>query len=193
MSKITLLDSLLKEYRKWTLKLKSASQSIEDNILQKDSSAVLEEKVVSIVISSVLVYIVVGIVGLFGISVGGVWGVIVFAIGWLLSKAINKKVFGSQRAVESLKEDEKLLLEKLERLNEKHEDIRKHIGKTPVFFTNYPSLKREFGDMINRLLTYDASNLALKYRYRHAYLVKKYQNEVNTFHKIYANKKESSK
>lgn len=189
MSKITLLDSLFKEYRKWTLKLKSASQSIEDNILQKDSSAVLEEKVVSIVISSVLVYIVVGIVGLFGVSVGGVWGVIVFAIGWILSKVINKKVFGSQRAVESLKEDEKLLLEKLERLNEKHEEIRKHLRETPVFFTDYPLLKREFGNMINRLLTYDASNLALKYRYRHAYLVKKYQNEVNTFHKIYANKK----
>ena len=189
MSKITLLDSLLKEYRKWTLKLKSASQSIEDNILQKDSSAVLEEKVVSIVISSVLVYIVVGIVGLFGISVGGVWGVVVFAIGWLLSKAINKKVFGSERALESLKEDEKLLLEKLGRLNEKHEEIRKHPRKTPVFFTDYPLLKREFGNMIDKLLTYDASNLPLKYRYRHAYLVKKYQNEVNTFHKIYANKK----
>ncbi|MBS4067735.1 hypothetical protein [Sulfurimonas sp. RIFOXYB12_FULL_35_9] len=189
MSKIALLERFLKEYRKWTLKLKTASQSIEENILQKDSSAVLEEKIASIVISSVLVYIVVGIVGLFGVSVGGVWGVVVFAIGWLLSKAINKKVFGSQRAVESLKEDEKLLLEKLERLNEKHEEIRKHLTEIPVFFTNYPSLKREFGEMINRLLTYDASNLALKYRYRHAYLVKKYQNEVNTFHKIYANKK----
>jgi hypothetical protein len=189
MSKITLLDSLLKEYRKWTLKLRSASQSIEENILQKDSSAMLEEKVVSIVISSVLVYIVVGIVGLFGISVGGVWGVVVFAIGWILSQAINRKVFGKERHVESLKEDEKLLLEKLEQLNQRHEEIRNYLAQMPVFFTDYPLLKREFGDMINRLLTYDALNLALKYRYRHAYLVKKYQNEVNTFHKIYANKK----
>ncbi len=189
MSKITLLDRLLKEYRKWTLKLKTASQNIEDNILQKDSSAVLEEKVVSIVISSVLVYIVIGIVGLFGVSVGGVWGVVVFAIGWLLSKAINKKVFGSERAVESLKEDEKLLLEKLERLNERHEEIRNHLTEMPVFFTGYASLKREFGDMINRLLTYNSSSLALKYRYKHAYLVKKYQNEIEIFHKIYTNKK----
>ncbi|MBW6489511.1 hypothetical protein [Sulfurimonas sp.] len=193
MSKIALLDGLLKEYRKWTLKLKSASQNIEDNILQKDINSKLEEKVASIIISSVLVYIVIGIVGLFGVSVGGVWGVVVFAIGWLLSKAINKKVFGSERAVESLKEEEKLLLEKLEQLNHRHEEMRSHLPAMPVFFTNYPSLKREFGEMINRLLTYNASNLALKYRYRHAYLVKKYQNEVNTFHKIYANKKESSK
>lgn len=189
MSKIALLDSLLKEYRKWTLRLKTASQNIEENILQKDSSAVLEEKVASIVISSVLVYIVVGIVGLFGVSVGGVWGIVVFAIGWILSKVINKKVFGKERDADSLKEEEKLLLEKLKQLNHRHEEIRNYIAQMPVFFTNYPSLKREFAEMINRLLTYDASNLALKYRYRHAYLVKKYQNEVNTFHKIYANKK----
>ncbi len=193
MSKIALLDRLLKEYRIWTLKLKTAAQSIEENILQKDSSSMLEEKVVSIVISSVLVYIVVGVVGLFGVSIGGVWGIVVFAIGWILSKVINKKVFGKERPVESLKEDEKLLLEKLKQLNHRHEEIRNHIAQIPVFFTNYPSLKREFGEMINRLLTYNASNLALKYRYRHAYLVKRYQNEVKTFHKIYANKKESSK
>lgn len=189
MSKIILLDRLLKEYRIWTLKLKSASHNIEENILQKDTNAQLEEKVVSIVISSVLVYIVIGIVGLFGVSVGGVWGVVVFAIGWLLSKVINKKVFGSERAVESLKEDEKLLLEKLERLNEKHEEIRNHLSEMPVFFTDYALLRRELTEMLNRLLTYDASSLALKYRYRHAYLVKKYQNEIDAFHKIYANKK----
>ncbi|MFA5455953.1 MAG: hypothetical protein WC272_11625 [Sulfurimonas sp.] len=71
--------------------------------------------------------------------------------------------------------------------------IRNHLAEMPVFFTNYPLLKREFEEMINRLLTYDASNLALKYRYKHAYLVKKYQNEVDIFHKIYANKKGISK
>lgn len=157
--------------------------------MQKDSSAKLEEKVVSIVISSVLVYIVIGIVGLFGVSVAGIWGVVVFAIGWLLSKAINKKVFGSERAVDSLKDDEKLLLEKLELLHERHKEIRNHLNDKPVFFTNYPSLKREFNEMTNRLLTHNASSLALKYRYKHAYLVKKYQNEIETFHKIYTNKR----
>lgn len=190
MSKIVLLERLLKEYRIWTLKLKNASQNIEDNILQKDSSSMLEEKIMSIVISSVLVYIVVGVIGLFGVSVGGIWGIVVFAIGWLLSRGINKKVFGSERVVESLREDEKLLLDKLRLLEQRHKEILARLNNrtVPVFFTDYPSIKREFNEMLNRLLTYDASGLAMKYRYRHTYLAKKYQNEVEIFHKIYANK-----
>lgn len=191
MSKIALLDKLFKEYRVWTLKLRSASQNIDDNILQKDSSSKLEEKVISIIISSVLVYVVLGIIGLFGVSVAGAWGIIVFAIGWILSKAINKKVFGTERTVESLKDDEKLLLEKIHLLKQRHEEIRDRLNSktVAVFFTDYPSLRREFQEMTNRLLTYNASSLALKYRYKHAYLAKKYQNEVETFHKIYANKR----
>lgn len=191
MSKIALLDRLLKDYKKWTLKLKSASQNIEDNILQKDSSSKLEEKIVSIFISSMLVYFATGVVGLFGISVAGVCGLAVFAIGWLLSRLINKKVFGSERAVDSLKDDEKLLLEKLKQLYERHEEIRSRLNdKTmPVFFTNYSSLKREFNETIEKLLTYNTSSMALKYQSKHIYLVKKYQNEIDKFHKIYANKK----
>lgn len=194
MAKIELLDRLFKEYRIWTLKLKTASQNIEENILQKDTSAKLEEKVISIVISSVLVYIVIGIIGLFGVGIAGVWGVVVFAIGWLLSKGLNKKIFGSMRAVDSLKDDEKLLLEKLWLLHGAHEEIRNRLNdKTMlVFFTDYPSLRREFQETINRLLTYDASNLALKYRYKYPYLVKKYQQEVEVFSEIYAHKKGKS-
>ena len=138
-----------------------------------------------------LVYIVIGIIGLFGVSVAGVWGIVVFAIGWLLSRGINKKVFGDERAVTSLKEDEIVLLEKLKELHKRHEEIRNHLNDktTPVFFTGYVPLKREFLEMTNRLLTHNTSNLALKYRYKYAYLVKKYENEVAIFHTIYANKK----
>ena len=70
MSKIVLLDTLLKDYRVWTLSLKNITQDIEDNILQKDSSKVIQEKMISIGISSVLVYIVTGVFGLFGLNFG---------------------------------------------------------------------------------------------------------------------------
>lgn len=191
MSKIILLDELFKQYKLWTLKLRTASQNIEDNILQKDSSFKVEEKVISIAISSVMVYIGSAIIGLFGISTGGVGFIVLFAIGWLLSKGINKKVFGDERKLESLADDEQALLAKLEALVQMHVKIRSGINnKTmPVFFTGYVVLKREFDEMINGLLAYETSHLALKYRYKHALLVKKYQQETEHFHKIYANKK----
>ena len=191
MAKINLLDGLLKQYRLWTLKLHTASKNIEDNILQKDSSSKVEEKVISIAISSALVYIGSAVVALFGVSTGGGGFIVLFAIGWLLSKGINKKVFGDERKRESLADDEHALLAKLEALEQTHIKIRDGINnKTmPVFFTGYVVLKIEFDEMINRLLAYNTSHLALKYRYKHALLVKKYQQHEDHFHKIYANKK----
>lgn len=47
MSKIQLLDKLLMQYKKWTLRLKNSNTDIENNILQKDSADKLQEKLVS--------------------------------------------------------------------------------------------------------------------------------------------------
>jgi len=116
MSKISLLDKLLSQYKLWTIKLRNASQNIENNILQNDSSSKLEEKVISIGISSILVYIGTAVVGLFGVATGGAGVIILFVIGWLLSKLINKKVFGSERKIENIRDDEKSLLSKLNEL-----------------------------------------------------------------------------
>jgi hypothetical protein len=192
MSKIKLLDSLYSEYKIWTLKLNNVSKNIENNILQKDSSNKLEEKVVSIGISSVIMYIGVGIIGLFGIATGGVGAIVLFAIGWLLSKFINKKIFGSERNVEKIRDDEKFLLEKLEGLKHTHIQIRDRMNqdKNNVFvhFTNYPTLKREFNSVLNLLTTYDRSGLALKYRYKHSYVTNKYKVAISKFDVMYAHK-----
>ena len=108
MSKILILGKLLAQYKIWTLKLRNASQNIENNILQKDSSSKIEEKIISIGISSILVYIGTAIVGLFGVATGGVGIIVLFIIGWLLSNLINKKIFGSERKIENINDDEKL-------------------------------------------------------------------------------------
>lgn len=191
MAKINLLTQLIKQYKLWTLKLHSASINIQDNILQKDSSSKVQEKVISIAISSALVYIGAAIIGVFGVSIGGVWSIVLFGIGWLLSKGINKKVFGDERKIETIADNERALFDKLNALEQKHTKIRDSINDKTliIFFTDYTSLKREFNEMINRLLTYNPSHLALKYRYKHALLLKKYQQEVESFHNIYADKK----
>lgn len=190
MSKIILLDSLLSKYKIWTLSLANASKGIENNILQKDSSSKIEEKVISIGISSILVYIGSAVVGLFGIATGGIGVIVLFVIGWLLSKLINKKIFGSERKVEDIRDDEKALLDKLYRLEEIHKNIRNEINKKSflVHFTNYPNLKREFNELVNLLINYDASSLALKYKYKHSYVTNKYKVQISKFDEIYANK-----
>ena len=190
MSKITLLDSLLSQYKIWTLSLANASKGIENNILQKDSSSKIEEKVISIGMSSILVYIGTAVVGLFGVATGGVGIIILFAIGWLLSKLINKKIFGSERKIEDIRDDEKTLLNELNKLEDTHKSIRDEINKKSllVHFTNYPNLKREFNELVNLLINYDVSSLALKYRYKHSYVTNKYKVQISKFDEIYANK-----
>ena len=190
MSKITLLDKLLSQYKLWTIKLRNASQNIENNILQKDSSNKLEEKIISIGISSILVYMGTAVIGLFGVATGGIGVILLFIIGWLLSRYVNKKIFGSERNIESIRDDEKLVLSKLKELEETHKKIRDEINteRVVVNFTNYPNLKREFNVLINLLVTYDTSSLALKYRYKHSYVTNKYKIEVSKFDEIYAHK-----
>ena len=190
MSKIVLLDSLLSQYKVWTLKLTNASKGIENNILQKDPSNKLEEKIVSIGLSSILVYIGSAVVGLFGIATGGIGIVVLFIIGWLLSKLLNKKIFGSERKLENIRDDEQMLLDKLQVLEETHKTIRKKMNDKNGFvnFTNYAKLRREFNETVNLLINYDTSSLALKYRYKHSYVTNKYKVEVSRFNEIYANK-----
>jgi len=190
MSKIIILDKLLFQYKLWVIKLKNASQNIENNILQKDSNDKLEEKVISVGISLIIVYVGSAVVGLFGIATGGVWVIVLFIIGWLLSRLINKKIFGSERKIESIRDDEKLLLNKLAEVENTHKKIRDDINNKDrvVNFTNYPNLKRELNGLVNLLTTYDASSLALKYKYKHSYVTNKYKVEVSKFDEIYAHK-----
>ena len=191
MYKISFLNKLLTNYKIWTVKLKSASKSIENNILQNDTSDALEEKIISIALSSVIMYLGTGFIGLFGASSGGFGAsVVLFGIGWLLSKYINKKVFGTPRKMEDLKDDEKLLLSILKHIIFTHENIRNKINNKSILvnFTNYPKLKQEFDDVVFRLKYFNASHLALKYRFKHKLLTSKYKTQVNKFHSIYANK-----
>lgn len=91
MSKIVLLDKLIIRYKVWTIKLQTSSKNIKSNILQDDTSSIIEEKIISIAISSIMVYIGLGVLHLFGVAFRGFMaGIILFAIGWVLSKFLNK-------------------------------------------------------------------------------------------------------
>jgi hypothetical protein len=192
MYQITLINKLLLEYKKWTIKLKNSSIAIENNILQKDSSDELEEKIMSIGISSILVWIATSIAGLFGVVASGGIVVIIFIIGWILSKLINKKVFGVERIYEDISDEEKSLLNSLKMIQNEHNKIRTKINTNSMIvnFKDYGNLKVEFDNVLNMLNLFDTSHLAFKYRLKHHVVSKRYGQSVDQFKKIYANKKE---
>lgn len=194
MSKITLLDKVLESLRTWINNHHKMVTNIEDNILQKDFSSKIEEKIISIGISSFLVYIGLGITGLFGIATGGfLIAIVMFPIGWLLSKFINKKVFGNERKIEDTTDEEQTLLKTLQSIDEGYKTmgLQVRFKKLVVNFTNYPEQKTQLKYIVESLSLYDASSLALKYRYKHELIAKKYEKLVNQFDTIYANKKEN--
>jgi len=185
-----LLDKLLKDYKLWTLKLKVANTNIENTILQNDESDALEEKIVSVGISFIFMWIVGGIIGLF-ISGGNIAvSIVLFIIGWILSRFLNHKIFGKPRKYEDLKEDEKNILDSLKNIQKTHIQIRDGIkNKTrKVYFKDYPKLKVKFKNMIRDLNNLDKSHLALKYRTKYGFVVQSYKNEIKNFNTIFANK-----
>ena len=191
MSKILLLDKILASLVSWTKEHHKMTTQIEDNILQRDFSSKFEEKIISIGLSSLLVYIGMGILGALGVATGGfLVAIILFPIGWGISKLINKKVFGDERKIEDTNEDEQTLLTSLNKIDEDYKTmgLQTKFKKIPVHFTAYPTYKKQLQSLKRDLLAYDASSLALKYKYQHKYIVKKYIKLANQFDTIYAHK-----
>lgn len=192
MSKITLLDKVLKSLRDWITSHHKITTDIEDIILQRDSADKFEEKVISIGLSSFLVYIGTAVAGLFGIATGGFFvALVLFPIGWMISKLINKKLFGSERKIENISEEEQSLLKKLQDIDQEYKTMGLQIRfkKILVNFTEYKKHKIQLSEIVDELLVYDASILALKYRLKHKLIVKKYEKVANQFDTVYANKK----
>lgn len=195
MYQINKLNQLVEDYHIWLKKYNIQLDLIEETILQKDNSDKIEEKIVSIGISSIFVSIVVGFLSLIGVTVFVGFGgtVVLFIIGWFLSKGLNRKIFGTERKVESLNDEETQLIE-IKNEVQKHIKpitLRARLKKEKVNFTKYPELKKIFTDLNTQMQSYNASKLALKYRNRHSNLIKKQILLIHDFEKIYTGKGKS--
>lgn len=192
MYKINKLNQLIEDYHVWLKKYNFQLDLIEETILQKDNRDKIEEKIVSIGISSIFVSIVVGFLSLIGVTAFAGFGgtVVLFIIGWFLSKGLNRKIFGTERKVESLNDEETQLIE-IKNQVQKHLKpitLRARLKKEKVNFTKYPELKNIFNDLNVQMKSYNADKLALKYRNRHSNLIKKQILLIHDFEKIYTGK-----
>ncbi len=192
MSYLNIYDSKLDEYYLWVKKQEIILTVVEDNILQKDSSDAIQEKLLSIGFSSILVSIGTGIMSIFGLAflaVGG--GVVLFIIGLFLSKGINNKVFGKEREIEDISEEEKILLDYKNNLQNFFRPIKKKLTikklRHQVAFTNYLDIKNNITSFSEELQKFTPDNLAMKYRYRYNKSIQDYIIHASKFDKIYTN------
>ena len=194
MSYINLYDEQLNEYKNWIKKFNLLLNQVEENILQKDNDAKIEEKLISIGISSVFVSLGTAIASLFGIvAVGLTGGLALFLIGWLFSKGVNKKVFGEERDISSINNQEKLILNEKDKNKNFFRPIEKKLKirklQKEVAFTYYIHIEKELSTFQQNLNSYDSSHLALKYRNRHSSLIQKHIILLKKFDLFYKHKR----
>jgi hypothetical protein len=135
---------------------------VQGTILQNDTSTQIEEKLVSIGIATLFMWLV----GLF-ISLTGI-GILLFIIGLVLSKVINSKVYGKTRSEGDLKNEEKQLIELMDSYTKQLKGLKMKVGlvskRNQVLFSEYPQRKAELVDLTHKIKSLDIKHLSVKYR-----------------------------
>jgi hypothetical protein len=190
MAYFTLYENKLSEYKSWLSNLDKHLERVENNILQKDNADQVLEKVVSVTVSSVFVIIGSGVVGLFGVATTGIFGgVLLFIIGWLLSSKVNKEVFGKEKNIEKINNEDSELLNEKQKVLANFKPIKTKLiiqkFRKEVAFTRYTELNGLLKDFCSLLQRYNTRNLAFKYRHRHSKAIQKNILLINQFERVY--------
>ena len=190
MAYFTLYENKLIEYKNLLSTLEHHLAVVEENILQKDNADVILEKVVSVAVSSVFVAIGSGVVALFGLVTAGIGGgILLFVVGWLFSKKVNSKVFGTEKDIENVSDEDRLLLHEKEKVLAFFKPIKKKLVikkyRKEVAFTHYLEIIEQLKDFCYLLQNYNVCHLAFKYRIRHSKAIQKNIMLINHFDSVY--------
>ena len=178
MAYFTLYENKLIEYKSWLSTLDHHLERVEENILQKDNADVILEKVISVAVSSVFVAIGSGVVALFGLATAGIGGgILLFVIGWLFSQKVNSEVFGTEKSIENINDEDSALLNEKGNVLAYFKPIKKKLMiqklRKEVAFTHYSEIREQLKGFGSLLQNYNARNLAYKYRLRHSKAIQK--------------------
>lgn len=137
-------------------------KSIENTLLQNDKSALVEEQLVSISLSTGSMYLA-GMV----FSFTGA-GLAFMGLGFLLSRQINKKLYGKERSFEELNIDEQQLICRSREIKNKFDKKKLWLSVRSkykhVLFAGYVAERRELKGFLNEMNTINPNGLAFKYR-----------------------------
>lgn len=149
-------------------KLESLLESVEQNLLQNDSRDQVEEKLMSLGGSFVVMMGVSTLIGLFGIATGGLGFVVLFFLGFGVSKSLGRYWFGKPREKENLKPVEQELLKQRDELLKtcKQRMILTKVKKESFACSYYPQRLEELDGFTRELQGFSTDHLAYKYRFR---------------------------
>ena len=178
MAYFTLYDTKLTDLKSLLSTFDNHLALIEVNILQKDNADVILEKVVSVVVSSVFVTLGSGFAAFFGVVTAGFGGgILLFMIGWLFSQKVNRDVFGTEKDIEKINHEDRVLLCAKDKILAYFKPIKKKLiikkYRKEVAFTHYPEIKEQLKEFCFLLQNYNVRNLAFKYRVRHNKVIQK--------------------
>lgn len=149
-------------------KLVSLLESLDQNLLQNDTSDQVEEKLVSLGGSFIVMMGVSTVLGLFGIATGGLGWVVLFLMGFVVTKGLGRYWFGKPREKASLTPVEHQLLHQRDQLLKtcKQRLMRTKVKKEPFACSYYPNRMEELEAFGHHLQNFSAEHLAYKYRFR---------------------------
>lgn len=149
-------------------KLVTLLESLDQNLLQNDTSDQVEEKLMSLGGSVVVMTGVSTVIGLFGIATGGLGLVVLFLMGFVVTNLFGRYWFGKPREKASLTPAEQQLLYQRDQLLKtcKQRLMRIKAKKEPFACGYYLTRMEELEAFGHELQNFSADHLAYKYRFR---------------------------
>lgn len=135
---------------------------VEDTILQNDVSTQVEEKLASIGIATVFMWLI----GFFLTFTGA--GIILFITGLILSRVINSKIYGKPRNAERINDVEKDLLDLMHSYSKQLKRLKLKVSiaskRKQSLFVDYPKRKTELTKLTQKVSGLNVQHLSIKYR-----------------------------
>lgn len=149
-------------------KLVSLLESLEQNLLQNDTSDQVEEKLMSLGGSFIVMMGVSTLIGSFGVATGGFGFMVLFFLGFVVSKGLGRYWFGKPREKASLNPVEYQLLSQRDELLKtcKQRMLLTKVKKEPFACSYYPQRLEELDAFRRELQGFSTVHLAYKYRFR---------------------------
>ncbi len=183
MYQIIKLEAHYREYHKAVGKLIKLMGKIETTLLQNDQNDQVEEKITSILIALGFMTVVSAVLGWLGLPGGFLVGLVFFAIGLVLSRLINRRIFGTPRQESQLQPAETAILERIRSMKATlgPTQTRLSLRREPVLFAYYALRSRGLKELYVHLENHNPTDLAWKYQHRY----QGHAKELHSCHRAY--------
>jgi len=190
MERIDLFEKRRKQLLKNLVKNKTKFNEIEDILLQRGAEIGVEEKVVSIGFALIITLTISSLLGMFGVA-GFAVSLVLFALGFVISRVFAKKVYGKPRKDSDLSPSERKLLIQATKARDQLGLLQAQINQQSelIIFGRYQQKLKPLRLLSEELMAHDKSNLAWRYQKHFSRMQLAYQKHLSALTDCYAPQK----